>query len=86
MSNKTFDVLAFIQRLLLPSIATLIASLGEIWGWDVERIVLTITAVDAFMGYLLKYSSNQYFSPDDSLDWNGIEAELNHEDDWQGVG
>ena len=64
MSNKTYDILAYIQRIILPAVATLIATLGQIWGWEfpVEQIVLTLTAVDTFMGVVLRISSTQYFS------------------------
>lgn len=64
MSNKTYDILAYIQRIILPAVATLIATLGQIWGWTfpVEQIVLTITAVDTFMGVVLRISSSQYFA------------------------
>lgn len=63
MSNKTYDILAAIQRLWLPAIATLLATLGQIWEWNfpVEKIVLTLTAVDTFMGVVLKIQSNNYY-------------------------
>ena len=59
MSNKSYDILAYIQRIILPAVATLIATLGQIWGWEfpVEQIVLTLTAV-----VVLRISSTQYFS------------------------
>lgn len=61
MSNKVFDVLAYIQRIVLPALATLWASLGKIWGFPlVTEITATICAVDLFMGALLKISTNQY--------------------------
>ena len=74
MSNKVYDILAAIQRLWLPAIATLIATLGQIWGWEfpVEKIVLTITAVDTFMGVVLKIQSDHYFDRLDVL--SGLDA------------
>ena len=61
MSNKVFDILAYIQRIVLPALATLWASLGKIWGWPlVTEITATICAVDLFMGALLKISTNKY--------------------------
>ncbi len=63
MSNKVYDILAYIQRLVLPAVATLLAALGQIWGWEwpVENVVLTLTAVDSFMGVVLKISSDRYY-------------------------
>lgn len=63
MSNKTYDILAYIQRIVLPAVATLIATLGQIWHWTwpVEETVLTLTAIDTFLGVMLRISSTQYF-------------------------
>lgn len=63
MSNKTYDILAYIQRIVLPAVATLIATLGQIWNWTwpVEQTVLTLTAIDTFLGIILRISSNQYY-------------------------
>ena len=61
MSNKVYDILAYIQRIALPAIAALWATLGKIWSWPlVTEIAATICAVDVFLGALLKISSNQY--------------------------
>jgi hypothetical protein len=59
----TYDILAYVQRIVLPALATFIATLGQIWNWTwpVEQVVLTITAIDTFMGIVLRISSNQYF-------------------------
>lgn len=63
MTNRTYDILAYIQRIVLPAVATLIATLGQIWNWTwpVEQTVLTITAIDTFLGIILRISSNQYY-------------------------
>ena len=63
MNNMTYDILAYVQRIVLPALATLIATLGQIWNWTwpVEQVVLTITAIDTFMGVVLRISSNQYY-------------------------
>lgn len=61
MSNKTYDVLVWIAQLLLPAIGTLYGAMTKIWGlpYGVE-IVGTITAVDVFLGTILKISSMNY--------------------------
>ena len=63
MNNMTYDILAYVQRIVLPALATLIATLGQIWNWTwpVEQVVLTLTAIDTFMGVVLRISSNQYY-------------------------
>ena len=62
MSNKLYDILKYIAQIVLPAIGTLYFALATIWGFPyAEQIVGTITAVDAFMGVLLKISSDQYY-------------------------
>ena len=61
MSNRTYDHLKFIAQIVLPALGTLYFALAGIWGLPYgEQIVGTITAVDTFLGALLKYSSHQY--------------------------
>ena len=61
MSNKVYDILAYIQRTGLPAIAALWAALGKIWSWPlVPEITASICAVDVCLGSLLKISSKQY--------------------------
>jgi len=61
MSNKTYDVLKFIAQIVLPALATLIVSLGNLWGMtNTEQIAGTIIAIDAFLGALLQISTNVY--------------------------
>ena len=61
MSNKTYDVLAYIGRIVLPALATLYGTLAGIWNLPYgEAIVATISAVALFMNALLKISSRNY--------------------------
>ena len=61
MSNKVYDVLKYIAQIVLPALGTLYFALAKIWQFPYgAEIVGTITAVDAFLGTLLKISSNQY--------------------------
>lgn len=61
MSNKTYDILVWIAQIVLPAIGTMYAALSGIWGFPYgEQVVGTITAVDVFLGALLKISSANY--------------------------
>lgn len=61
MSNKTYDILKYIAQIVLPAVATLYFTLAQIWGLPyAEQVVGTITAIDTFMGVLLKLQSNSY--------------------------
>ena len=61
MSNKMYDILKYIAQIVLPAIATLYFALASIWEFPyAEQIVGTITAVDTFLGVLLKISTDSY--------------------------
>ena len=61
LTNKAYDVLKYIALILLPALGTLYFALAKIWGFPyAAEIVGTISAVDAFMGALLKISTDNY--------------------------
>lgn len=61
MSNKLYDALMWVAQIVLPAAGTLYAALAGIWGFPYgEQIVGTITAVDVFLGAILKISSKNY--------------------------
>lgn len=62
MSCKLYDVLKYIAQIVLPALGTLYFALSQIWGLPYgEQIVGTISAVDIFLGALLKISSDKYY-------------------------
>lgn len=61
MSNKVYDFLVWVAQIVLPAAAALYAALAGIWGFPYgEQIVGTISAVDVFLGAILKISNAQY--------------------------
>ena len=61
MSNKVYDVLKYIALILLPALGTLYFALAKIWDFPyAAEVVGTISAVDAFLGALLKISTDAY--------------------------
>ena len=62
LDNKTYDVLAWIGRILLPALATLWLSMADVWGLPYKvEIATTIVAVDTFLNTLLGISSANYY-------------------------
>lgn len=62
LNNNIYDILKYIAQIVLPALGTLYFALSGIWGFPLgEQIVGTITAFDAFLGALLKLSSNAYY-------------------------
>ena len=61
MSNKLYDRLKIIAQIWIPALATLYFTLAGIWGFPYgEQIVGSLTAIDTFLGAVLKYSSVKY--------------------------
>lgn len=61
MSNKVFDVLKWVAMLALPALATLISTLGQIWGLPyAPQIADTVVAVNAALAMILGISTINY--------------------------
>ena len=66
MADETYDVLKYIAQIVLPAAGTLYFALASIWGLPYgEQIVGTITAVDAFLGAILKISTDHYLEDEE---------------------
>lgn len=58
--NKVYDVLKFITVLILP-ISEFITSLATIFGWDWGvTVVAVLASIHAFLGAVIKISSDAY--------------------------
>lgn len=69
LSNKTYDVLVWIAQILLPAIVVLYLALAQLWPLpEVQGVVGTITALDVFLGAMLKYVSKTYNNSDAKYD------------------
>ena len=63
MSNKLYDILAIIGRLILPALGTLYFALAKIWNLPLaEEIVGSIAAVTTFLNTVLKVKSDQWYA------------------------
>lgn len=62
MSNKTYDILKWVATVVLPALATLTLSIGQIWGWSDWTVPIgaTIAALATFLGAILGISSINY--------------------------
>ena len=61
MTNETYDKLKWIAQIVLPALGTLYFALASIWNFPFgEQIVGTISAIDVFLGCILKKSSDDY--------------------------
>lgn len=64
MSNRVYDVLKVIALICLP-LAALVSALSDIWGFPYGvQLAATLTALDTFLGTILKISSDRYAKGD----------------------
>ena len=61
MSNKTYDTLAYLGRIVLPALATLWLTLSKIWNLPYgNEIGATVSAIALFLNAVLKINSMSY--------------------------
>ena len=61
MKNEVYDVLKWVAMLMLPALATLVATVGSIWGLPyADQISQTIVAVNAALAMILGISTINY--------------------------
>jgi hypothetical protein len=60
-SDRIYKILKWLAMAVLPALAALVLTLGQIWGLPcAEPIALTVTAVNAFFGALIGVSASTY--------------------------
>lgn len=68
-SNRLYNWLVFVAQIVLPLLATLWFTVGSTWNLShTTEVVGTITAVDLFLGGLLKYASVKYYKSGSNFD------------------
>lgn len=61
LNDKVYDILKWIVMLVLPALATLVTSLGAIWGIPhAKEIADTIVAVNAALAMVIGVSTINY--------------------------
>lgn len=72
MSEKAYDILAIIGRLVLPALGTLYFAIAKIWGLPLAtEITGTLAALTAFLNSLLKIRSDEFFSGHEIVEKEG---------------
>lgn len=64
LKNEIYDILKWIAVIFLPAFTTLIGVIGTQYGYDMSNIVVTLTAVDTFIGTLIGVSTKNYRKED----------------------
>ena len=58
--NKVYNVLKYILTIAIPAIIVFIGTMGKIYGFETETIILTISAVATLAGTLFGISCATY--------------------------
>lgn len=75
MNNKVYDVFKWGLMIFIPALITLIGSLGQIYKFDTEVIILTISTFATFIGAITGISNINYNKVEDLGDTSGVEDE-----------
>lgn len=60
LNNRVYNVLKWGLMIFVPAVTTLVGTLGQIYAFDTESIILTITAVSTFLGVITGISNYNY--------------------------
>lgn len=73
LSNRTYDILKWIALAVIPAAATLVLTVGKIWGLPYyDNIGATISAVGLFIAAIIGVSSKD-FNAINPIDIEGLE-------------
>lgn len=75
MNNKIYDIFKWGLMIFIPALITLIGSLGQIYKFDTEVIILTISTFATFIGAITGISNINYNKVDYTSDTVGEEDE-----------
>lgn len=65
LSNKAYNTLKWVLLIFVDALITLIGSLGQIYGFDTEKIILTIASISTFLGIITGISNHNYYKKGD---------------------
>lgn len=64
LNDKVYKVFKWGLIIFIPAVITLIGTLGQIYGFETEKIVLTISAISTFLGVITGISNYNYKKED----------------------
>lgn len=60
LNDKVYNVFKWALIIFIPALITLISTLGQIYKFDTEIIILTISAIATFLGTITGISNYNY--------------------------
>lgn len=81
LSNRTYDILKWVALVVIPASATLVLTVGKIWGLPYyDNIGATISAIGLFIAAVIGVSSKDYYQIE-PIDIEGMEYIEDEEDE-----
>lgn len=65
LSDKWYKVFKWGLMIFVPAFLTLLGTLGQIYNFETEKIVLTISAISTFIGVITGISNHNYKKGDE---------------------
>lgn len=65
LNDKVYKIFKWGLIIFIPAVITLIGTLGQIYSFDIEKIVLTISAISTFLGVITGISNYNYKKGDE---------------------
>lgn len=64
LPEKIYNFLKWFLMIVIPAFELLLAALTKAWGWDIpiDAIVITITAIQTFLGTIVGISTKAYYN------------------------
>lgn len=73
LSNRTYDILKWVALVVIPASATLVLTVGKIWGLPYyDNIGATISAIGLFIAAIIGVSSKDFYEIQ-PMDIEGLE-------------
>jgi len=60
LNNKVYDAIKYFLMVFYPALTLLISTLGTIYGFETEKILLTVSAIVTFVGTVTGISNYNY--------------------------
>lgn len=81
LSDRTYDILKWVALVVIPASATLVLTVGKIWGLPYyDNIGATISAIGLFIAAVIGVSSKDYYQIE-PIDIEGMEYIEDEEDE-----
>jgi len=69
LNDQLYSVTKWTVQIVLPAMATLYATIGDLWGWPhLVEVPATFTAIAMFLGIVLGISTHGYYNSTERFD------------------